>query len=82
MTEMKEETEQVLKYGTKVHADAMYDKKAAEIRARMCPLRDNTCMQDCVCCKTLRVVNNGPKEKPYWDCEGGYCTAYMLVGPK
>ena len=81
MTEQNEEPEQKIEYGSKEHAKAMDAKKLEDINTRMCPLRDNICRRSCICCKTLRVVNNGPEEKPHWDCEGGYCTAYMLVGP-
>ena len=76
---MNDKTE--FKYGTKEEAQRRYDDKVSRINTTMCPLRDNTCRRSCVCCEELKIVNIGSEKAPFWECHGGYCTAYLLVGP-
>ena len=73
--------EQKFKYGTKEEAERRYEEKKIEIESIFCPLKGGMCRRACVCCEELKIVNIGTPEAPFWECHGGHCTAYCLVGP-
>ena len=81
MNKQDKEPEQKLEYGTREHAEAMYEMKMGKRKKTFCPIANSTCHQDCVSYVELQVVNDGAKDTPFWICKGGFCSAYMLVGP-
>jgi len=68
-------------YGSKEEAERRFDEKVHKRQFTFCPLLRGRCKKECVCYVKLEVVKGGSKEKPFWDCRGGYCTCYMLVRP-
>ena len=68
-------------YGTLQEAERRLEEKKVRINTTFCPLSEKPCRRSCVCCEELKVVNIGSEDSPIWECHGGFCTAYMLVGP-
>jgi hypothetical protein len=81
MNEQKEEPKEDPEYGSFEFADAKYVRKIDERKTTFCPISNGTCQYDCVSYVEPQVVNEGTKETPFWICKGGFCSAYMLVGP-
>lgn len=68
-------------YGTLQEAERRLAEKQQKRRRTLCPLMSATCSADCVCYDKPGVVNIETEEKPFWNCKGGCCTCYMLMGP-
>ena len=68
-------------YGSREEAERRFDEKIAERQLRFCPMWRGMCKESCTCYVRPKVVNQGSELKPSWDCKGGYCNCYMLVGP-
>ena len=73
--------EQKFEYGSKEEAERRYEEKKVRIETTFCPLKGGTGRRSCVCCEELKVLNVGSEDAPHWECHGGFCTAYCLVGP-
>ena len=80
MDKLNEVPEEKLEYGTKEYAEARRVRKLDKIPDTHCPISNNTCTSACVCYELPRVVNIGKNDNPFWECQGGFCTAYCLVG--
>ena len=68
-------------YGTLQEAERRKKVALDSREGIFCVLKDGFCRVDCGCFEKPRIVNNGPEEHPLYECLGGYCTAYALVGP-
>lgn len=68
-------------YGTKEEADRRLLEKILKRKKTLCPLMSATCSTDCVCYVKPYVVDLKPGDTPFWECKGGFCTCYSLVGP-
>ena len=72
--------ERTYKYGSQEEAQRRFEERVLKRKMTLCPLMHATCSTDCVCYVAPEVVNIESDEKPFWDCKGGYCNCYMLVG--
>lgn len=81
MTEQNENTGQKFEYGTLEEAERRAAGSISSRQVVYCPLRKGCCRTDCECFRKPNIVNQGSDEKPFYECDGGYCTAYTLVGP-
>ena len=68
-------------YGTKEEAERRLAEKQKKRMMTLCPLMNATCSADCVCYVKPKIGNTNPGSSPVWDCKGGYCNCYSLVGP-
>ena len=81
MTDEDTTEERTYKYGTREEAQRRFEEKVQKRKMTLCPLMRATCSTDCVCYITPEVVNLDPGGEPVWDCRGGHCDCYMLMGP-
>lgn len=70
------------KYGTLEEAERRQAERVKKRKMTLCPLTRATCSADCVCYISPVVTNVSTEENPAWDCRGGHCDCYMLVGPE
>ena len=68
-------------YGTKEEAERRLAEKQKKRMMTLCPLMNATCSADCQCYEIPRVVDIGSPGEEFWDCQGGFCNCYSLVGP-
>jgi hypothetical protein len=69
------------KYGTLQEAERRLAEKQQERKMTLCPLMNATCRADCVCYVKPTIVDQKPRDDSFWDCRGGYCNCYSLMGP-
>jgi len=81
MTEIESKPDKKYEYGSVREADRRMIEKNQKRKYTYCPIVDGTCNDDCVCYVNAKVVNIGAPDSEFWDCQGGYCTCYALVGP-
>ena len=81
MNDQETETVEEFQYGTLEFAEIRKKKLLVKRDITFCPLRDGMCERACECFRYPKIINNGPDDKPLFEVEGGFCTAYMLVGP-
>lgn len=82
MTDETNSKERTYKYGTREEAVRRFDERILKRKMTLCPLMHATCDKDCQCYVVPVVVNKNPEGKSLWDCDGGYCNCYMLMGPE
>ena len=73
--------ERTYKYGSREEAMRRLEEKEKKRKMTLCPLMHATCSTDCQCYDIPHVVNLETDDLPFWDCRGGNCTCYSLVGP-
>lgn len=81
---MKDKTTEAVEefqYGTLEFAEKRMKELLGKRDGVFCPLKNGMCERACDRFKYPRIVNNGPKDQPLFEVEGGYCICYCLVGP-
>jgi len=81
MTDETDRSERTYKYGSREEAQRRFEERVLKRKMTLCPLTHATCSTDCVCYDEPGVVNIETGGEPFWDCRGGNCTCYMLMGP-
>jgi len=81
MTEMESKPDKKYEYGGLREAERRKKERIEKRIHTQCPILKGMCKDNCVCYEALKVVNIGAPDGEFWDCQGGYCTCYALVGP-
>lgn len=69
------------KVGSKEYVEQRVQELTLKRVTTFCPIIRNICAEGCVCYVKPEAVNLNQKGKAYWDCQGGYCNCYSLMGP-
>lgn len=81
MTRPKFENPNNLKRGTKRYAKEEKCFILNNLCNIYCVARDDCCRRDCYCFEYPKIVDHGHEATNYYECQGGYCTNYSMVGP-